>query len=111
MLVIRSEQLRAFEGALVDGFVARAAQWVAEHHADQARALGADGVRKSVREAIRRARLAGIVDEHGILLYLRAMYERGHEFDREPWAAFLGDPAVEPATKLVELADALRGRP
>jgi hypothetical protein len=109
MLIIRQEQMAAFERSLLDDFVARAARRVEADHPEPARALTPDGVRATVHEAIARASAAGIEDEDGVMLYLRAMLERGRDFDREPWAAFLKDPAVAPPFKLVELARALHG--
>jgi hypothetical protein len=107
MLVIRKEQFAAFERALVETFVSRAAEWVAAHHPEQARARGAEGVRASIRAALDRAAGAGIVDEPGVMLFVRAVYERGDGFHAEPWAAFLDDPSTTPARKIVLLASAL----
>jgi hypothetical protein len=110
MLVIRHEQLAAFERARVDDFVERASGWLRERHPEPARPLGDDGVRATVRDAIARSARAGIVSEDGVLLYLRAMVEAGHDFDREPWAGFLRDPRLDPAQKLVKLATVLYER-
>ncbi len=110
MLVIRPEQMEAFEQAALRNFEQRAAEHLRETFPKHARFLGEGGVRDVVRHGLEKARGYGFSSERGFLLYLELMLLVGGGFDEDPqlpWAAQVlsSQSSAEP-----ERLEALRAR-
>ena len=110
MLIIRSEQMRAFESAEL-------ARWIGAHVREffpvHCRALGTTGVVEMVREGISKAAAWGFTEPRHCCQYVAIMFLFGEDFDRrEKWVAEVlnEEPSLPPAARMAGLFDAARAR-
>jgi hypothetical protein len=109
LLLIRKEQIEAFDRDRLRRFEARLCTLLPQHWPDACRALGEDGLRALVHDGVERARAYGIASEPGVTRFLNVMLALGAGFDsdpRYPWAAeILGRRGVPEDLRIRQLAE------
>jgi len=119
MLRIRKEQYDSLVQQAVRDFENRMYAHVTKVFPDECKALGEEGVRRSIKEGIERAARYGIEVEQDVARYIDLMFILGHGFDKDaelPWAGEiledrnLSDPTAR-MDKLYDQAEAHLGRP
>ncbi len=80
-MIIRAEQMRAFEEAAARRFAERAADFLERRFPERCRELGRAAVLRSVHAVAERAAAYDLVSEVDVIEFLRLMYRLGHELD------------------------------
>ncbi len=108
MLIIRKEQMEIFEQTALRNFENDMIDHLKDFSPGHSRALGPDGVRKTVRLGIDRAATYGLTDRGPVMFYIEMMFMLGSYFDSDcqyPWAPrILTDETIE---QQAERADTL----
>ena len=109
MLIIRKEQMAAFEGEARRGFEERMLAHLRKYFPERCSEMGEDGVRDSIREAIQRTGKLGLALEYDIERYLNHMFALGLDFDTNPaypWVKeVLSDPEIHSSALMDVLSD------
>lgn len=92
MLIIRAEQMRAFEEAAVRRFAERAADFLERRFPERCRELGREAVLRTVHAVTSKAESYDLVSEVDVISFLRLMYRLGHELDPDAAWARNGTP-------------------
>jgi hypothetical protein len=99
MVVIRREQMRVFEQAVVKEFELRLAAHIAEAFPKHAEAMGDEARLNTARRARERAAAHGIKGEGNTERYLDLMLMFGSAFDEDPQLAWAARALVNSASK------------
>ncbi len=95
MLLIRDEQMRAFQAAAEDAFAHRVAEDLRQKHAERVDALDDELLLEMVTNGIRRGRRHGLTWESSLTKFVALMFAVGPDFDRHPKAAsVLANPEI-----------------
>jgi hypothetical protein len=109
MLVIRMEQLRAFEKARVERFVAAMIPRLRDEAPEVTGQASDEEIAALVRHGVARAAAYGLESAPQIAGYITCMTWLGPDFDtspEHPWAAaILGDASLGPEDKLSRIED------
>jgi hypothetical protein len=81
VLIIRAEQMRAFEEAALRRFAQRAADFLERRFPERCQKLGRAAVLRSVHAVAANARAYDLASEVDVIDFLRLMYRLGHELD------------------------------
>jgi hypothetical protein len=107
MLVLRKDQLDAFDTEAAARFRAELASHLRTHFAERFRGLSDDDLNAYVSHGIKRAQAYGIGVERAIALFVHRMAEHGDDFDtdpRRPWVArILNDDRIPGDHKMNEI--------
>ncbi len=102
MLVIRAEQIRIFEQQDLERFELRMLEHLVEFFPVRCGGLGQEEIRQTIRHAVQRAALFGIVIERDVAKYVDLTVIFGKNFDSDPalpWVGrILGSPETENGT-------------
>jgi hypothetical protein len=110
MLIIRKEQIRAFERVDMPRFEKEMLKHVDEHFPRHAEVLGAKTVLNVIRHGFDRAENYDFSTRHEVCLFIDMMIMLGSDFDTDPqlpWAAdILNDETIsDPTVKIEKLYD------
>jgi hypothetical protein len=98
MLVIRAEQIAAFEQAMLSSFECSLVEHLREFAPSDAQELGLAALRRVVREGRESAARLGITDRDDIRLYTELMFLLGSGFATDPQYAWAAAALAEPET-------------
>jgi len=87
MILIRKEQMDALNRHMEDDFVERMTAHLRRFFPEWSRVSGEQGVVRTVRLGIGRARSYRITAERDVSRYIDVMAALGDDFDKEAWAA------------------------
>jgi hypothetical protein len=106
MLVIRKEQIAAFEASLRERFESRMADHLTTYFPLESGRLGPE-LRAFIRRNIDKAFQYGIDAEHDVCIYLDLAMAYGAQFDEVlPWSRnILNDPALGAPAKIERLLE------
>lgn len=106
MIILRKEQLEAFDKAALDDFIKRAYHHIKDNIHNKYESLGSRKVKESVLTAIANAKEYDINKEYDVLRFINFMYVFGFDFDENiPWAAaVLNNKRLDGTAKMDELS-------
>ena len=108
MLILRREQIQAFEDFLLKQFEDRTLAHLREFFPDQCNALDEPQLREGIRSGIRRAEGYGFSSKRDLCKYLNLMFTFGRVFDTDPelpWAAKILNLQGLPSKKMDFFSD------
>jgi hypothetical protein len=97
MLIIRTEQVRAFEGAAVRSFEDGMVEHLREFTPEFSAAMGETGLRALIRQGVTRAESYGFTEREPVRFIIELSLMFGVQFDTDPllpWAEKLGDRSI-----------------
>jgi len=83
MLIIRKEQVGAFNKAMLERFENLMVDHLAMYFPDQCEKMGEESVREAILYGMERAKTYGIIIEQDISMYLNLMFTFGRDFDKD----------------------------
>lgn len=112
MLIIRSDQKRAFPRAVEENLECRLVAHAQRVFPEQCERMGEPAVRERVRAGMAAARRWGIEGQYDVSRYVDLLFLLGPDFGADdgcPWARpILADPSLAPAARLDKLYERAR---
>ena len=112
MLILRNEQMRAFDADRRRRFEQQMFEHARRYFPERCRMLGDEQTREWILHGIDRSGSYGIVSDRDVCKYIDVMFVYGREFDVDPqcrWAPkILGPQHTDPARKAALLLEAAK---
>jgi hypothetical protein len=110
MIPIRTEQMDALNRHMEEDFVERMTAHLRRFFPNWARVSGEQGVVRTIRLGIERARSYRITAERDVSRYIDVMAVLGEDFDKEAWAAGILNRNGSGAVRMNLVFDAAKRR-
>lgn len=109
MLIIRKEQIEAFEQAALENFENKMFAYLEKFFPKNCEVHGETKIREIIRYGIEEAEVHGFTTERDVCLYISLMLMLGHRFYQDPqlpWASiFFNDENISPSQKIDRIYD------